>query len=253
MACIVSRRRTGEVPNTGAEGGRGDLGPWIVRAYAPGDRSAVRRLALACADPRIFPACLAKHGEWMADLLTRYSTDFEPGMSFVAVDSRGAVIGYALGCQSTARRNRTMLLRILPRIVLRALFSGVLFSCPWVSLAAGGMRSWRAGRRSEGALRGLALAHFHVGVAEGARGRGVGRALLERFEAEAGRSGGSGIRASVLAPNPTGQAFFARNGFLELAQMDAYLPGRRSPVRVILLGKSIGVSASEHAEEESTA
>ncbi len=237
------------MPNTGAEGGGDDLGPWIVRAYAPGDRSAVRRLALACADPRIFPACLAKHGEWMADLLTRYFTDFELGMSFVAVDSRGAVVGYALGCRSTARRNRTMLLRILPRIVLRALFSGVLFSCPWGSLAASGVRSWRAGRQSESALHGLALAHFHVGVAEGARGRGVGRALLERFEAEAGRSGGPGIRASVLAPNPAGQAFFARNGFLELTQMDAYLPGRRCPARVMLFGKPIAATARETAEQ----
>ena len=238
------------MPNTGAEGGRGDRGPWIVRAYAPDDRSTVRRLALDCADPRIFPACLAKHGEWMADLLTRYSTDFEPGMSFVAVDRRGAVVGYTLGCRSTARRDRTVFLRILPRIVLHALFSGVLFSCPWASLVVSGARSWGAGRRSERALRGSPPAHLHIGVEEGARGRGVGRALLERFEAEACRAGVQGIRASVLAPNPAGEAFFARNGFLALAEADVYLPGHRAPARVMLFGKPIAATAREAAEQK---
>ena len=212
---------------------------FTARGFAAGDRADVRRLALACADWRVFPACLAKHSEWIADLLTRYYTDFEPQSGLVAVDPSGAVVGYLLGCRSTARRDRVVAWRVLPRVVLRAVLSGALLACPWPRLALDGLRSRRAGRRDERALSGSYPAHLHLGVDPDVRGRGIGRALVERFAAEAARAGVPGISASVLLPNDAGRAFFAACGFRELGHGETRLPGSRSPVSTMLFGRAL--------------
>ena len=90
-----------------------------IRRYAPTDRDAVRRLALACADQRVIPAWLNNHRELVADILTGYYADFEPESCWVADDATNRVVGYLLGCLSTARRNRIMRWRIVPTVVLR--------------------------------------------------------------------------------------------------------------------------------------
>ena len=218
---------------------------FVARAYAVGDRADVRRLALACADRRVLPACLAKHSEWVADVLTRYYTDFEPQSGLVAVDPGGTVVGYLLGSRSTARRDRVVAWRILPRVVLCAVASGGLLMCPWPRLALDGLRSRRAGRRDERVLRGSFPAHLHLGVDLGFRGCGVGRTLVERFATETARAGVPGINASVLLPNDAGRAFFAACGFRELGHGQTRLPGSRSPVSTILFGRALSSPPTE--------
>ncbi len=54
-------------------------------------------------------------------------------------------------------------------------------------------------------------------VAAGARGRGLGRALVGQAERFAVESGAAGIRVDVLSANPGGRSFYEGLGYAEFA------------------------------------
>jgi phosphinothricin acetyltransferase len=56
-------------------------------------------------------------------------------------------------------------------------------------------------------------------VAEGARGRGIGRSLMQAVEAHAAAAGAHSIYAGVSGENPGGVAFHAAIGFAEAARL----------------------------------
>ncbi|SIO31468.1 phosphinothricin acetyltransferase [Rhodovulum sp. ES.010] len=56
-------------------------------------------------------------------------------------------------------------------------------------------------------------------LAPGARGRGLGRALMQAVEAHAAAGGAHSMIADVSAANPGGIAFHARLGYLRIARL----------------------------------
>jgi ribosomal-protein-alanine N-acetyltransferase len=61
-----------------------------------------------------------------------------------------------------------------------------------------------------------------IAVAEGARGRGAGRALLERLLAAAGERGASRVFLEVRADNPVATALYASAGFEAIGRRAHY-------------------------------
>ena len=97
-----------------------------IRPYEPRDRAAVREICCDTADggepsERFFP-----DREVLADLVTRYYTDFAPQTSWVA-EQDGQVMGYLTGCLDTRRSLRTTLWRIVPAAFLKAIGRGLFW------------------------------------------------------------------------------------------------------------------------------
>ena len=208
-----------------------------IRRYAPADRESIRQLAINCADQRIIPAFLSTRTGLMADILTRYYTDFEPGSCLVAGDSAEGIVGYLFGCLSTARRLRVMTSRVVPAFVVQATLSGALFSCPVGRLARAGLSTWKSGHPVKSRAELDYPAHLHIGVREEYRRDGLGKELIRRFLVQASAAGISGIHVSVVKGNVLGRAFFKSLGFNVLGQYEAFLPGSWTHVGMLLLGK----------------
>jgi ribosomal-protein-alanine acetyltransferase len=61
-----------------------------------------------------------------------------------------------------------------------------------------------------------------IAIAEGARGRGRGRALLTTLLAEAARRGAADVFLEVRADNPVAQRLYASEGFAEVGRRPRY-------------------------------
>jgi ribosomal-protein-alanine acetyltransferase len=61
-----------------------------------------------------------------------------------------------------------------------------------------------------------------IAIAESARGRGRGRALLRSLLTEAARRGARDLFLEVRADNPVAQALYASEGFLEIGRRPRY-------------------------------
>jgi ribosomal protein S18 acetylase RimI-like enzyme len=207
-----------------------------IRRYLPSDRESVKCLAVACADQRIFPTCWTSHQRLVSDVLTRYYLDFEPAACWVVSDPEEGVIGYLLGCSSTARRNRVVAGRVLPAVTLRAVLTGAVFSCPVGQLAWAGLRSWTSGHAVKSRATLGYPAHLHVGVHPDYRQQGFGRELVLRFVDQAHDEGIPGIHVSVVEANLSARMLFRNVGFDVLGRYEVLFPGSRSPVRMLLLG-----------------
>ena len=209
----------------------------VIRRYRASDREAVRRLVVDCADPRVVPTCLDSNQRLVTDVLTKYYVDFEPEACWVADDPSSGVVGYLLGCLSTARRCRVMASRIVPSILLRAVLTGAAFSCPVGRVARAALRTWRSVHTVKSRATLAYPAHLHIGVHEDHRRRGLARELVLRFIEHVRTDGIPGIHASVVGANLPACALLRNVGFDVLSQYDVIFPGSpRVPVHMLLLG-----------------
>src|SRR5512135_4682 len=91
----------------------------IIRKYRPEDREAVREISWNTADQGRTVDLYFHDHEAVADVLTRYYTDWEPDALWVA-ECDGRVVGYLTGCLNTRRCNRATLWQVGPRAVAGA-------------------------------------------------------------------------------------------------------------------------------------
>lgn len=178
-----------------------------IRVYQPADRAAVRRISRETA---FFEAGRWGDGEWLADALTMYYTDHEPGSCFVAVQG-DAVIGYVTGALDETRARRVTRLRVLPRLCGRLIAAGFPFDATLRRLAGECLRCALKGEFRRPRFHRDYPAELHVNLAATARRRGIGRRLVAAFAEYARTHGAAGIQVSVLS-DPA-RAFFAAQGF----------------------------------------
>jgi ribosomal protein S18 acetylase RimI-like enzyme len=198
-----------------------------IRLYEPRDRAAVREVCRVTA---------YGGGEGMAgmvepglfvDLMTRAWTDFAAGPLWVAEED-GRVVGFLAGGLDARRFRRVQVWRVVPAALLRSLIAGLLWRRELWRLVADLPGFLAAGRRGAGAetppAAGGYPGHLHVNLLAEARGRAVGRRLVEGFLAEARRQGLPGVHAVVYESNAGGRRFFERLGFHPLRREPAFRP-----------------------------
>jgi len=206
-----------------------------IRPYAAGDRAALRRLCCDAAFGEVPLAAVYPDEELFADLMTRYSTDWEPGSILVARQEGAAgagLAGYLCGVADARRQRRVQALSIVPAALLRFVLRGGLLSrATWRLLGANRDRLVAVqGRQGDEAELASDPAHLHIALSREARGQGLGRRLVETFAARLAAAGVPGVHAVVREENAGARRFFERLGFRPLARAGALrLPGHRGP------------------------
>jgi ribosomal protein S18 acetylase RimI-like enzyme len=208
------------------------LSAFGIRAYQPHDRDAIRRIAFETGYMGESIAWLWRDRESFADLITRYYTDREPESSFVA-ERDGAVVGYLTGCVDSARA-RGSSTREIGRLLLR----GALFAPGFGAFL--GRAALDSLRDRSGAAEVLSdprwPAHLHIDLLPEARGRGLGRRLMEQWLARLASLGSPGLHLGTFAENHAALRFFegcgfARHGAPRLAPGFRTREGRRMHVQ----------------------
>lgn len=189
--------------------------PLSIRRYEPRDRAAVRTICCDTADTggpveRFFP-----DREIFADLVSRYYTDCEPGSSWVA-ECAGQIAGYLNGCLDTHRFARTMAIRILPRLLARALVRGTLLRPQARRFIALNAPLWIHPKTASD--ENLYPAHFHINLEPAFRAHHAGTALVETFLSHLKDAHIPGVHVHVREDNARARTFFERFGFVAMAR-----------------------------------
>jgi predicted N-acetyltransferase YhbS len=211
---------------------------FLIRPYQPRDRETVRAISLATAMMGEPASRFWDGDEALADLLTRYHTDFEPGSSFVA-EVDGQVVGYLIGALDTVRVDRISSVKIIWPAFFRAVFSGFLFKKKnwqviWQCVpfaVSGGFRTPDFSQEYPATL--------HINILDGYRSSGMGAALMNAYLEFLSEKGVAGVRMATMSEKAG--RFFAQNGFTFLFQGKRpyfrHLTGRDVPL--LIYGKKI--------------
>ena len=207
-----------------------------IRDYRPQDRVAVRHICCETADAGKPVESFFRDRGFIADLVTRYYTDFTPELTQV-VEKEGNVVGYLTGCFDTRRQARVTAWRILPGALVLAICRGVLWQREtWRMLAAALRNGFPSGPPVA-----EYPAHLHINLLTEARGNGIGARLVEEFFARVRKAGIFGVHVSVRGDNESGCRFFEGLGFVELARRPMVVPvrGQRVETAAVVYGKKL--------------
>lgn len=196
-----------------------------IRNYRATDRPAVRRLSCDTADRGEPVDRLFHDREAVADVLTRWYTDYEPESLWVA-ECGGQIVGYLTGCLDTRRQERVMRKEILPRAVSGTVARGALWHMDTWRLLAAFAATVVLGRFPYPIDLTAYPAHFHINIREGWRGRRLGSQLVEAFVHQADRAGVWGIHVVTRGDNAGGRRFFEKRGFGLLCERPLVLPAK---------------------------
>jgi len=212
----------------------------IIRTYESRDRQMMRQIACDTADMGEPVKNFFGDREVVADLLTRYYTDYEARSLWVA-EHEGKVIGYLTGCLDTRRYFRVMAWRLVPRIGIKAVIRGVfLRQDTWRLFWAAIRTGWIGGFKRHIPLHKY-RGHLHVNIERGFRSQNVGKNLVERFIEQVKAAGLAGIYLAVREDNVRGRKFFEDFGFVELSRYPTVYAksGVHKTVYALVFGKEI--------------
>ncbi len=177
----------------------------VIRKFDSSDKERVREIAKSTATgyPR-------SDLQLVADLLTEYYVNYESEHMLVA-EKEDKVVGYLSGCFDSARCRWIKSTRVIPKAIIKALIRGEVgrkelrYLGSFIYVAAkGGLRSSPPSGYP---------AHFHVNIAESARGQGLGTELAEKFFALLRNDGVPGVHVRVRRNARRASRFFQSLGF----------------------------------------
>ena len=181
----------------------------LIRPYKTEDRKAIRRINYETSflhKPHLF----CEDEEVVADVLTLYYTDYEPGSCFVA-EARGEVVGYIIGTLDIKRMNREYGFKILLPLLIKAVVRGVFFNHKTYSFLINSFKSYAKGEFSTPDFTLQYPSTFHINVQEGFRGQKIGSRLILRAVQLIRENNVAGVQFSTMSEEP--REFFINMGF----------------------------------------
>ncbi len=196
-----------------------------IRKFDRKDRDAVRRI---CCDTALMgePGQAFFDGDdILADALTMYFTDFEPGSCFVA-ETAGTVTGYLIGAKDSRVLGRIFREKILLRLLYKALRAGALLKKKNMIFIMHVLASAFRGEFNDPDFFKAYPATLHINLAQGWRGRGIGVRLITAYVQYLVAAGVRGVRLCTMSDGAA--LFFEKQGFRLLYR------SRRSYFRYLL-------------------
>ncbi|ADV66521.1 GNAT family N-acetyltransferase [Deinococcus maricopensis] len=181
-----------------------------VRLATPADEAAVYGLCLRTADAGADATALHAHPDLPGHVYAGAYLHVPPAFALIAEDAEG-VAGYVLGTPDTPAFEDALARAWWP--ALRDRYPLGTSGTPHDARLIAHLHS---PARTPGALTGTHPAHLHINLAERARGRGVGRALVLRALQGAQDAGAPALHLGVDDRNAGALAFYPRVGFQEL-------------------------------------
>ena len=181
----------------------------IVRKYDVKDREAVRKISCDTAFLENSSA-FVDDLEVLADALTMYFTDFEPGSCFVACDN-GRVVGYLTGAKNIRQMNRVFNAKILPQILSKCFERGLFFRKKTSKFFLNSLISFLRGEFFAPDFSRQYPAILHINIDKNYRGRRVGEKLIASFIRFLKENNIKGVHLSTFSEGA--KEFFIKQGF----------------------------------------
>lgn len=182
----------------------------IIRKYEKKDRQSVRGIAWETAFMGEPADAFFSDREILADFLTAYFTDHEPGSCFVA-ESKGDVVGYLIGAEDEARLRKIFIFKIIPALFIKAILKGVLLRKKNARYLKNCFISFLKGELKAPDFTGYYPALLHINLKSGFRNSGIGSKLISAFSGYIAAKKIKGIHLSTMSREAGN--FFKNNGF----------------------------------------
>jgi len=182
----------------------------LVRKFTPEDRGAVRRISCETSFLEADRSVFIDDDEILADVLTAYYTDYEPGSSFVAV-SGDKVVGYIICSTDTVKIHRVFNTKIAPAVFMKALRRGVFFRKKILIFIAHILKSIIKGEFKTPDFSKDYPATLHINIDAGYRGQDVGTRLIQTGVDFLKKRGVKGVSFGTMSDGA--RRFFEKTGF----------------------------------------
>jgi len=161
----------------------------------------------------------------LADFLTLYFTDYEPESCFVAVDG-ARIVGCITGSKNVALLKKIFLVRILPRLLIKAILRGSLLKKKNVIFLFHYVVSLLRQEFRMSDFSRVYPATLHINIEKDYRNLGIGSKLILAYLNYLGEENISGVHFATLSDNAA--LFFQKQSF------DLLFKAKRSYFRYIL-------------------
>jgi GNAT superfamily N-acetyltransferase len=187
-----------------------ELVPTVIRNYQPNDRNAVRRISCATAFLEEPSECFINNENILADILTRYFTDYEPESCFVASDNN-QVVGYLIGSKDIRRVRSGYLKKIIPSVLVQGIKTGMIFKKNTLRLLWHFLNSLVKGEFHTPDYSNEYPATLHINLDKRHRGRDIGSKLIEHYLTYLKSNNIPGVHFGTMSESA--KQFFQKQGF----------------------------------------
>lgn len=187
----------------------------IIRPFEKKDKEELRSIACETAFLELPYHLFVPHKDILADALTLYFTDYEPESCFVGEEG-GKIIGYIIGTKNIKKMNSVFNLKILPALLKKILFTGILFHKQTFIFLWHLFLSAFKGEFFAPDFSRQYPALLHINIDKIFRQQKNGEALIKHFTCFLKENNISGVHLGTMSEKA--KDFFQKNGFMVLFQ-----------------------------------
>lgn len=210
--------------------------PYLIRKFVAQDKTDIRRISCDTAFLNLSREQIFQDDEILADALTLYFTDYEPGACFVALDNT-SVIGYLIGSKDVRMMKRVMSVTIVPMLLRKIFHRKTLLHKTNMRFLYYCLLSFLKGEFFMRDFSKEFPATLHINIESAYRNQGIGERLIETYINFLRQSKVKGVHFSTLSESA--KNFFLKMGFDILCKRKRsyFKPYTETEVTLYVFGK----------------